>query len=112
MKNSLPLPEDKKLSVTYRVEPGCLGPEGKSHISEFCNFAQSELRSLDSDYIAWNILPRTDKALPELQYHVSGKKMSHAQAEQYLAIFDKSLDEFECHLGDKFATLIDSFMSD
>ena len=111
MKNSLPLPEDKKLSVTYRVEPGCLGPDGKSHISAFCNFAQAELKSLDSDYIAWNIVPRLDKTLPETQYSVVGKRMNHSQAEKYLSIFDKSLDEFEGHLGDKLSTFFDEFMS-
>lgn len=111
MKHSLPLPEDKKLSVTYRVEPGCLGPEGKEHISDFCNFAQGELRSLDSDYIAWNVEPRSDKTLPEMQYSIVGKRMNHSQAEKYLAIFNKSLDEFESHLDDKLATLIDDFMS-
>ena len=67
MKSSLPLSEDKKLSVIFRVEPGCLGPDGKRYVSEFCSFAQSELRSLDSDYIAWNIIPRKDKKLPEMQ---------------------------------------------
>lgn len=113
MKNSSPLPlsEDKKLSVTYRVEPGCLGPEGKNQVSEFCEFAQAELRSLDPDYISWNIVPRNDKTLPEMQYNVVGKRMNHAQAEKYLEMFDKNLDEFEGHLGDKLATLIDEFMN-
>ena len=115
MNNSLPLPEDKKLSVTYRVEPGCLGPEGKTKIDEFCDFAQRELRSLDSDYVSsnyvfWIIVPRSDKTLPEMQYSVVGKRMNHSQAEKYLAVFDKSLDEFEGYLGDKLATLIDEFM--
>ncbi|MFT7561913.1 MAG: hypothetical protein ACI93R_003845 [Flavobacteriales bacterium] len=66
MKNSLPLPENKKLSVTYRVESGCLGPEGEARITEFCIFAQSELQSLDSDYVVWHIEPRADKLLPEM----------------------------------------------
>ncbi len=110
MKNSLPLPEDKKLCVIYRVESGCLGPEGESYIAKFCSFAQSELRSLDSDYVAWNIIPREDKALPEMEYNIVGKKMNHSQAEKYLALFDKSLDEFEGHLCEKLATLINEFM--
>jgi hypothetical protein len=111
MKNSLPLQEDKKLLVTYRVEPGCLGPEGENLISAFCDFAQSELRSLDSDYVVLNIVPRNDKALPEMQYNVVGKRMNHSQAEKYLAVFDKNLDEFEGHLIDKLTILIDEFMS-
>ena len=29
-----------QLAVIYRVEPGCLGPEGAAHIEGFCQFAQ------------------------------------------------------------------------
>jgi hypothetical protein len=111
MKNALPLPDDKKLSVTYRVETGCLGPEGINHIADFCRFAQSKLQSLDSDYIIWSVQPRSDKTLPETQYNACGKRMNHSQAEQYLAVFGKSLDEFECHLSDTLALLINDFMS-
>ena len=56
MKDLLPLHDDKKLAVTYRVEAGCLGPDGLNYISDFCNFAQSELQILDSDYIIWHIV--------------------------------------------------------
>jgi len=109
MKDSLPLPEDIKLSVVYRIEAGCLGPEGVSHISSFCAFAQKELRALNSSYVNWNIEPRSNKALPEMQYSAIGKGMSHSQADKYLAIFDKSLDEFEIDLGQQMAGLIDRF---
>ncbi len=110
IKNSLPLPNDKKLSVTYRVESGCLGPDGTDHVEKFCDFAQKSIQSLDSDYIAWNIVPRSDKNLPEMQYRAIGKKMNHAQADKYLAVFGKSLDEFEIHLSDKLAALINEYM--
>lgn len=111
MKSSLPLQEDQKLSVTYRVESGCLGPQGESLVSDFCIFAQSKLQSLDSDYVTWNVMPRSDKTLPEMQYSIVGKRMTHAQAEKYLKVFGKNLDEFECHMSDKLANLIDEFMS-
>lgn len=110
MKSTLPLPENKKLSVTHRVESGCLGPEGRDHIIEFCKFAQSKFSTLDSDYVIWNIVRKKDKKLPEMEYRVFGKKMSHAQAEKYLAIFGKNLDEFEGHLCDELTTLINQFM--
>ncbi|MFL0803976.1 MAG: hypothetical protein K6L81_09660 [Agarilytica sp.] len=110
MKHDLPLPEDKKLCVTYRVEPGCLGPEGAKHVVGFCEYAQKNIQSLDADYISWTITPRNDKSLPEMQYNVVGKRMNHAQAEKYLAVFDKSLDEFEGHLEDKLAEFIGTFM--
>lgn len=111
MKNLVPLQEDKKLSVTYRVEAGCLGPDGTNYIVDFCKFAQSALQTLDSDYIAWNIVYRKDKTLPEMEYSVVGKKMSYHQAEKYLAVFGKSLDEFEGRLSDLLTTLIHKFMS-
>ena len=110
MKNALPLPEERKLTVIYRVEPGCLGPEGASHIIKFCIFAQAALQTLDSNYISWSIISREDKTLPEMEYNVVGKKMSHNQAEKYLAIFGKSLDEFEGRLSDQLTLLIDKFM--
>jgi len=110
VKNALPLQQEKKLVVTYRVESGCLGPQGESHISKFCGFAQSKLRTLDSDYVVWNIEPRDNKTLPEMQYSVLGKRITHAQAEKYLSVFGEKLDEFECHLSDKLACIIDEFM--
>ena len=110
MKNLLPLQDNKKLSVTYRVESGCLGPEGANHVAKFCSFAHAELQSLDSDYIVLNIVPRADKMLPEMEYSVVGKRINYSQAGKYLAAFDKNLDDFECQLSGRLANLIDDFM--
>ena len=35
--------------------------------------------------------------------------MNHDQADKYLGVFGKSLDEFEGHLDDQLANLIDEF---
>ncbi len=111
MKSALPLPEDKKLSVLFRVEPGCLGPQGSSHIAKFCDEAQQECQSLDADYIIWNVVPRSDKSLPEIQYALADKRISAAQAKKYLALFDKVLDDVENHFDDKLEALIVQFLS-
>lgn len=111
MAASQPLSDEMKLTVIFRVEPGCLGPQGASSVDEFCLFAQNHVESLDSDYVVWSIIPRNDKTLPEVQYSVLGKKMNHSQAEKYLSLFEKSLDEFELHLDDRLAELIDKFMA-
>ncbi len=111
MNNALPLSEDKKLSVVYRVEPGCLGPQGKDYIAEFCSFAKKELLSFNSDFVVWQIVPRNDKSLPEMQFSLAGKMISPPQAERYLTIFDQSLDELECKLGDKLDTLIEQYLN-
>ena len=110
MGDNLNLPEDKKLSITYRVEPGCLGPDGTDIVDNFCSVAQDEFKSLDAGFVKWNIVPRNDKSLPEMQFNVLGKMITEAQAEKYLAAFDKNLEEVEGHLSDKIATLIDDFM--
>lgn len=104
------LSDDKKLNVLYRIEPGCLGPQGVDHVEKFCAFAIAALAKVDSDYVIWNVVPRYDKSLPEMQYGVANKSMNHDQAEKYLQIFGKSLDEFEGHLDDHLAELIDAFM--
>jgi len=109
MTASSSLTREQKLSVTYRVEPGCLGPTGADHIEAFCTYAQNQMQTIDAGYVDWNIIPRFDKALPEMAYQVLGKRMTHQQAEKYLAYFGKSLDEFEGHLTDKLAELISSY---
>ena len=110
MNESLSLQEGEKLSVTYRVEPGCLGPEGISHIEKFCDFSQQRLLTLEADYVVWNIVPRPDKNLPEMDYCVVGKRINFAQAEKYLALMGQSLEEFDGRLSDRLASLIDEFM--
>ena len=109
MNNNEPLPKEKKLTVVFRVEPGCLGPEGKKHVDEFCEYAQKEVEPIDSDYVHWEIEPRDDKSLPEMEYQVLNKKMNHVQAEKYLQLIDKNLNEFEDHLNQKLAVLIEAF---
>jgi len=108
---NLPLPENKKLEVTYRVEPGCLGPQGVNYIDGFCDFASKKVETLDADFIRWNIIPRHDKNLTEMGYSVSGKILNYPQADQYLQIFGKTLDEFENHIQDECIALITQYMA-
>lgn len=109
--NPHPLPQERKLMVTYRVEPGCLGPEGKQHVEDFCHFAELGVKNLDADWVHWHIIPRYDKTLKELEYGVNGKRLNHDKADQYLSIFGQSLDEFEHHLEERLATLVDEFFT-
>jgi hypothetical protein len=110
MTTNSPLPQERKLSVLFRVEPGCLGPDGKDHVIQFCSFAQNEVTAIDTDFIHWEIVPRFDKALPEMQYTIANKRLSHDKAATYLALFEKSLDEFEEHLHEKLAQLINQYL--
>lgn len=109
MKAKLPLPREKKLTVVFRVEPGCLGPEGQKHAEEFCAFAQQACEPIDADFVHWEIVPRYDKSKPEHEYNINSRYLSHDKAEQYLALFGKSLDEFEGHFHDRVTQLIEEF---
>ncbi len=110
MKENLPLPEEKKLVVICRVEAGCLGPKGIDYIEEFCNFAQKEYASTEADYINWQIIPRHDKLLPEMQYRINNKRISRDQAAKYLEVFNKKLDLFEHHMHEKLGYLIEQHL--
>lgn len=103
------LPKHKKLNVLFRVEPGCLGPDGAEHVEEFCAYAEKAVEELDADFVHWDILPRHDKQLPEMEYMVNSKKLNHDQAARYLQVFKKDLDEFESHLDEKLAHLIEEY---
>lgn len=110
MKAKLPLPRDKKLEVVFRVEPGCLGADGKEYVEQFCRYAQEEVEPIDSDFVHWVILSRHDKSLPEMEYQIAEKKLTHDKAARYLELFGKSLDEFEGHFHAKLVTLIEQFL--
>ena len=100
------LDDQKKLVVTYRVEGGCLGPEGHNHIVNFCDYAQANIVNGSADFLTLNIVPRLDKTLPEIQFNILSKKVTYAQAEKYLSYFGQNLEDFECLLSDELTKLI------
>ena len=110
MTYDLPLPMYKKLTVTFRVEPGCLGPDGIDHIKGFCKFAKKEVAGLNSDFVRWVITPRYDKSLLETEYKTNNKLLDHDKAKKYLSVFGKQLDDFEENLQDKLSILIEQYL--
>ena len=87
-----------------------MGPEGITLIDEFCRNAEKGVADLDAGFVKWLIMPRSPKTLPEIEYFVGEKKLNHDQADRYLRVFNKSLDEFEGHLHLRFSELITEFM--
>lgn len=118
MTKVLPLSDKKKLRVIFRIEPGCLGPDGENLINDFCQFAQPRIdlqntskRVNWSDLITCELAPRSDKSLPEVQYTIDTRALSHDKAARYFALFSKQLDEFEHDLNEKLSDLIDVYLS-
>jgi len=110
MKTDLPLTKDKKLTVLCRVEPGCLGPDGQDHIKDFCTFTQKEVESIYAKFIHWNIVPRDDKSLPEMQYQIGSKQLTQERAAKYLKLFGKDLEQLEEKLHETIAHLINRYL--
>lgn len=102
--------QSKKLTVTFRVEPGCLGPQGEEIVDEFCVAAQKLIEVNNADIIIWCIVPRLDKTQLEMEFKLNNKKLPRDKAEKYLNLFDLKIDEFEECLHDKLALFIDEYL--
>lgn len=102
---------EKQLRVIARVEPGSLGPDGLSHVEEFCRYANKNMSTSVQHYSRWQIIPRYDKTLPEMEYFVADKKLNTVQVEKYLAFFDNTSDAFEEEFYCKLTTLIEKFLA-
>jgi len=112
MNTNKSLSNKQKITVIYRVEPGCLGPDGKSHIDEFCRFAENNIVCTDLNFIQWVISPRHGNSLPEIQYKIADKNLAHDKAKKYFSSFGKDIDDFEGHISDYLVDLIDQFLGD
>ncbi|WP_409426075.1 hypothetical protein [Pseudoalteromonas sp. RW-H-Ap-1] len=101
------LSDDKKIRLMYRVEPGCLGPDGVDHIEDFCRFANKHIKS--PYYAQLLFLPRYDKQKDERQYSVKNRNLSQVQAKAYLNHFDIDIEEFEEQLDELLTKAIDLY---
>jgi hypothetical protein len=102
--------QDKKLTLVIRLESDCLGPTGDDLIDDFCILAQKELGSLYTDSIHCDIMPRHDKALPEMGYYINNKRLDSEKATKYLKLLGHDLADIETSLEDKLAGLINVYL--
>ncbi len=98
------------LSILYRIEPGCLGPQGVDEVEDFAHVAQKYFNLTCADKISWQLVPRYNKRLPEFQYSVAGKGLDKHQATSVLEAYGLKLDEIEARFEDKLPELIDQFI--
>ena len=102
---------DKQLTVIARVEPGSLGPDGLNYVEDFCRFANQNMSTSAESYSRWQIIPRYDKTLPEMEYFVTHKKLNNFQVEKYLSLFNNDMDSFEEEFYCKLTTLIETYFA-
>ena len=96
--------------MLFRLESGCLGPDGSNHIDAFCLQAQKQFAAIDSDFIDWEIIPRQDKSLPERQYKINNKLISREMAKKYLNLFNRNIDNFEENIDEKLGEIINQYL--
>ena len=99
--------DDKKLRLMYRVEPGCLGPEGAEYIEDFCRYANKHIKS--PYYAQFVFLPRYDKQKDERQYSVKSRNLSQLQVRKYFSHFEIDMDGFEEQLDELLTKAIDLY---
>ncbi|WP_434926134.1 hypothetical protein ACRWQM_08775 [Shewanella sp. HL-SH5] len=102
---------NSKMVILYRLEPGCLGPDGIDHIEIFCSIAERALQSLNADICQWQLTPRFDKSLDELQYSLAGKILTKDKAAKYVLACDADLAQLEEFFEDKLTELINKYIA-
>lgn len=105
----MPLSPQQKLQVLFRLEPGCLGPDGLHHIEAFCQFAQPQTEQVHGNVVSWQLVPRYDKSLAEIQCYLANRLLAQTQADKYLAMFALSTEQIELDLNDWLSQKIDQF---
>ena len=97
-------------ALTYRVEPGCLGPQGSDYIDGFCEFANQSLNQRSLSIAGLHLQPRRDKTLDEMQYRLGNKRLSDEQVSRYFHTINASRDDFEEDVFKQIATLIEQYL--
>ena len=110
MSNDTTLPDNKKLTVIFRIEPGCLGPKGGELVEGFCQYADKNFKLIQSSFVNWQIIPRFDKSQEEIQYQINNKTLTQDKVIKYLSMFDSNLDDFEEIIHNTLSDQIDQYL--
>ncbi|QTH64329.1 hypothetical protein J1N51_02255 [Psychrosphaera ytuae] len=101
---------EQKVQVTIRVEPGSLGPDGLDHVEDFCRVAQCYFDKLYVGTLCWQVIPRYDKSLAEIEYCYLNRTLNEAQANKMLSLINKDIDSMDEETMQHIANLIDKFL--
>ncbi|GAA0286578.1 hypothetical protein [Psychrosphaera haliotis] len=104
------MPGDTKLSVLVRVEPGSLGPDGLDHVEGYCVVANKYFQKLYPQLIEWQIVPRYDKSLPEIDFCLNKKRLTLEQTNKMLELIDQNEEDFESETMEHISNLIDKYL--
>ena len=103
------LPSDKQLAVLFRLEPGCLGPQGIDFVEEFCSFINKQPPELH--YARFHFVARYDKKLPEWEYSINKRNLNDEKVALYLNLFQTNKHSFEEEIEELLVQRIELFFS-
>ena len=103
--------DENRLTIVFRLEPGCLGPDGKQYIEEFCVLVQHAFAKKTIGIVNWEIIPRYDKLLPETEYRLGERGFSRDKALRYLGACGKDLDTLESQLNLALPRMIEQYLA-
>ncbi len=102
--------EDLDLQLIVRVEPGSLGPDGLDHVEAFCEVANKVFAKVDYAQLSFNIVPRYDKSLDELQLLMNDVPLPAQRASLVLDKLNVTFDQVEEEVMERISKLIDRFL--
>ena len=103
--------EPLKLTIQLRIEPGTLGPDGKDHIEIFCEAANKFFTTIEPALVHWDLIPRFDKQLPEIEFFIGNHKLTQEQADLYLHRMNRERDELEELMYSLLAKLAERYLN-
>ncbi|MFC3034765.1 hypothetical protein ACFOEE_19855 [Pseudoalteromonas fenneropenaei] len=102
--------EQLTLTIQLRLEPGCMGPNGKQYIEAFCT--QQNQQAWQNSFAVLHVIPRYDKTLPEWEYFLKSKRLNDSQVEAVLTVFNQERQGLEETIEHQIADAVDAFMRD
>ena len=103
-------PHPARLTLLMRIEPGCLGPDGKLHIATFCAAATRLFAASAPQGLCWQLIPRHDKRLPELSFLLQDQTLTAPQAERYLQRLGLALAPLREQADERLPELVDRYL--
>ncbi|MCF2857764.1 hypothetical protein L1286_09795 [Pseudoalteromonas sp. SMS1] len=97
-----------QVCIQLRLEPGCMGPQGKEHIEAFCK--KENTTPWQNNFAIVSVVPRYDKTLPEWEYRLKNKLLKAEQVVRVVEMHNITKADLEEEIETHIAQEIDLYM--
>lgn len=102
--------DQNKIQITYRIEAGCLGANGKDKVVGFCQYLTQQLNQCYGEFSQWQSAPHTDRKLAHIEYGIQNKSLNSEQVKTYFSLLKQDKDTFEEELEDQVVQFIEDYL--